>query len=178
MRPLHRALRSRRASIIIVNNLESPPHLHLKPSVLGTPWARRPPATTGRKPGRCTASRLRPPGWSATAADPLSTPTVAVRFGTGAETTGTSLRSKWSMAPVLIAATVRKAIWRVTAKESKSLDHGRLGKFWEPDSNSECEDGRGRHPCARCRSIPAANVREAADPAASDADQATREEHH
>ena len=44
------------------------------------------------------------------------------------------------MAPVSIAPTVRKAIWRVTAKESKPLDHGRLGKFWEPDSDSECED--------------------------------------
>jgi len=45
------------------------------------------------------------------------------------------------MPPVKIAPAIRQAIRRVTAKETIGADRAlRVGKFWAPDSDSECED--------------------------------------
>lgn len=44
------------------------------------------------------------------------------------------------MAPVSVAPSIRRALRQITAKEACPPVHGVFGRFWDPDSDSECED--------------------------------------
>jgi hypothetical protein len=58
-----------------------------------------------------------------------------------------------AMAPVLIAPSIQRALRQITAKETTPPVHGISGKFWDPESDSECEDLGAAEPLVCCVAI-------------------------